>query len=76
MSKWKSFRCKSSHGISCQWRIGQKPDGKWKAVGMGSAKVRNRPVPLDFVPFELSNAVMNGPSFDTSAEAEQYVRSL
>ncbi len=74
--KYKTLRCKSSHGLSCQWRIGEKPNGKWKAIGLGSVKRGGQSYPLDFVPFELSNAVMNGPEFDSAAEAENFVRSL
>lgn len=73
---WKKIRCKSSHGLSCQWSIGQNKDGKWKAVGLGSIKRSGHPVPTDFAPFELMQAVMNGPTFDTQAEAEIYARTL
>ncbi len=73
---WKKIRCKSSHGLSCQWSIRQNKDGKWKAMSLGSIKSRGRPVPNDFAPFELMNAVINGPVFDTQSEAEMFVRAL
>lgn len=73
---WKKIRCKSSHDLSCQYRIGQNKDGKWKAMSLGSIKSRGRPVPTDFAPFELMNAVVNGPVFPTQDQAEKYVRGL
>ncbi len=72
----KKIRCKARCGLSCQWSIGQTKDGKWKAMSLGNVKRGRNPVPSDFVPFELSNAVYNGPTFETLDQAEQYVRSL
>lgn len=72
----KTFRCKTSCGLSVQWRVGQNRDGKWKATGLSNARYGRDPIPLDFIPYELSSAVMNGPSFDTQQEAEIYVRNL
>jgi hypothetical protein len=50
----------------------------WKAIGVGDARSRNRAVPTEFIPFEISNAVLGAfaPSFTTHEEAEQFVRSL
>lgn len=76
MTMQKKIRCKTQCGMSVKWRLGQARDGKWKAMGLSDAKMGSRPVPLDFVPFELSNAVINGPSFDTIDQAEAFVRSL
>ncbi len=76
MEKPRKIRCKSRHGISCRWVIGPVKDGGYQILMMGKAKIRNQPIPLDFVPFELSNAVMNSPTFKTLDDAEVYVRSL
>jgi hypothetical protein len=76
MSKWKNIRCKARCGLSIKWGIGQTKDGKWRAMSLGDAKNGRSPVPTDFVPFELSNAVYNGPKFDTPEQAEAFVRSL
>ena len=74
---YKKIRCKARCGLSCQWTIGHKND-RWRVVGLGNVKNGRNSVPTDFVPFELSNAVMSPlkPDFATFAEAEQYVRSL
>lgn len=72
----KTIRVKSSFGITATWRLGRGKSGKFKAVGLSKAKVGKNPIPLDFVPFEMSNAVMNAPEFNTLAEAENYVRSI
>ena len=76
MTTWKKFRCKSQCGLSIKWAIGQTKDGKWKAMSLGDCKMGRNPIPTDFVPFELSSAVYNGPRFDTATEAELYVRGL
>lgn len=73
---WRKFRCKARCGLSCQWAVGKNKEGKWKAMSLGKVKQGRSPVPLDFVPFELSNAVLNGPVFETQTEAEIYVRGL
>lgn len=72
----KKLRFKSSSGITATWGIGQNSEGKFKALTLGNAKVGRNPMPLDFVPFEMSNAVINGPSFETEHEAECFVRGL
>jgi hypothetical protein len=72
----KTLRFKSSSGITATWRIGKNREGKFKALSLGNAKVDGNPLPLDFVPFEMSNAVINGPSFETEYEAECFVREL
>jgi hypothetical protein len=76
MPAWKKFRCKSSHGLSCQWSIGQKKNGRWKIMSLGDIKRGRRPMPVDFAPFELMNVVINGPDFATEAEVRNFVRSL
>ena len=72
----KTLRCKSSSGITATWRIGQTREGKFKALSLGKTNVGRNPLPLAFVPFEMSNAVINGPSFETEYEAECFIRSL
>lgn len=72
----KTLRFKSNSGITATWRIGQNREGKFKALSLGNAKAGRNPLPLDFVPFEMSNAVINGPSFETEYEAERFVRGL
>ncbi len=72
----KTLRVKSSSGITATWRIGRNLAGKFKALSLGKAKVGRNPLPLDFVPFEMSNAVINGPAFETEDEAERFVRGL
>lgn len=76
--KYRKFRCKAKCGVSCRWTIGQRVSGKWGVISMGNAKLGRNPMPLDFVPFELSNAVLGHgkPEFDTADECETYVRSL
>lgn len=70
------IRFKSSCGLTCTWRLGKDQDGRYKVMGLSKAMVGRRPIPLDFVPFKLSNAVINGRSFGTLDEAESFVRSL
>lgn len=73
----KSFRCKSSTGYSCRWSVGKTSRGDYKAMSVGKAKVRGRPVLSDFLPFEIMDAVMNPHiRFDSLIDAEMYVRSL
>ncbi len=73
---WRTFRCKGKSGLSCKWSIGQNKEGRWEIMSLGNVKNGRLTVPSAFVPFELSNAVMNGPEFSTAEEAERYVRSL
>ncbi len=72
----KIVRLKARCGITASWRIGKTKAGKFRAVGLSKARMGRNPIPLDFVPFEMSNAVMNGPSFETEGEAEAFVRSI
>lgn len=72
----KTIRFKSSFGITASWRLGKNKAGRFKAMSLGNAKVGRNPMPLDFVPFEMSSAVINGPAFGTMVEAENYVRSI
>lgn len=73
----KTFRCKSSRGYSCKWTIGKTSKDDFKALSVGQAKVRGRPLPSDFLPFEIMDAVMNqNIRFDSMDAAENYVRSL
>lgn len=73
---WRKFRCKAQCGLSCRWAVGKNSDGKWKAMSLGDVKNGRNPVPLDFIPFELSNAIFNGPVFESQTEAEIYIRGL
>jgi hypothetical protein len=77
VSTYKKIRCKAQCGLSCQWTIGEKA-GRWRLVGLGNVKNGRNPVPTDFVPFELSNAVLghHKPDFATFEEAAQHARSL
>lgn len=73
----RSFRCKSRGGFSCFWRVGKTKRGDYKALSVGKVKVGGRPIPSDFLPFEIMDAVMNqNTRFDTLADAEAYVRNL
>ena len=72
----KSIRCKAKCGLSLKWRLGQTKDGKWKPLSVGDCRRGGIPIPTDFVPFEISNAVVNGPRFDTIEQAESFIRSL
>lgn len=72
----KTLRFKSSSGITATWRIRQTKEGKFKVASLSNAKVGRNPLPLDFVPFEMSNAVINGPTFDTEIEAEVFIRGV
>lgn len=77
MSEHKTIRCKTKCGLTVTWRIGKARSGKFKALSLGKAKAGRDPVPLEFVPFELSNAVLgSGIEFATLDAAENYVRSL
>jgi len=73
---YRKIRCKNRFGLSCRWTIGPAPDGGFKIVGLGAAKLRGQAVPLDFIPFELSNEVYNGPILETLDAVERHVRSL
>ena len=73
----RSFRCKTSGGISCFWRVGKTKRGDYKALSVGKAKVGGRPIPSGFLPFEVMDAVMNqNTRFNTLEDAEAYVRNL
>jgi hypothetical protein len=73
----RSFRCKSRAGYSCQWSVGKTTKGDFKALSVGKAKVRGNPIPSDFLPFEIMDAVMNQHiRFGNLEDAEAYVRSL
>lgn len=70
----KKFRCKASDGRSYAWTVGKNRDGKFKALSVGSPKP---PMPMDFAPFAIMDAVLNRWSvFESEAEAEAFVRSL
>lgn len=73
----KTFRCKSTMGYSCRWSVGKTTKGDFKALSVGQAKVRGRPIPADFLPFEIMDAVMNQHiRFGSMEAAEAYCRSL
>jgi hypothetical protein len=72
----KTIRCKARCGLSCKWVLDRTKDGQFKAISLGGAKRGRDPVPTAFIPFELSSAVIGGPSFPTMDEAERHVRSL
>ena len=73
----RSFRCKSRAGYSCRWTVGKSSGGGFKPMSVGKVKIGGRPIPCDFLPFELMDAVMNRSiRFDTLEEAEVYVRNL
>lgn len=73
----KHLRCKTRGGISCRWTVGKTKKGDFKALSVGQAKVRGNPIPSDFLPFEVMDAVMNQHiRFGSMEAAEAYVRSL
>ena len=73
----RTIRRKTSHGYIVSITYDQiKSDQKWKVVGMGKVRNGRNPVPVDFLPFDLSNAVVNGPRFDTEQECIAFVRGL
>lgn len=73
----KTLRFKSNiAGITATWRIGKNRSGKFKVVSLGRPKIGRDPIPLAFIPFEMSNAVINSPEFDTEIEAERFIRRL
>ncbi len=67
----RKFRCKTG-GVSCWWTIGKRTGG-FGAIGLRSA---TKHFPTCFLPFWMSNAVVNGPAFSTLDEAEHFVRTL
>lgn len=70
----KTLRVKASCGVTLTWRLGKNRDGKFKALSCGTPRPK---MPMDFLPFEVMDAVYNRSiTFDTLAEAENYVRSL
>lgn len=74
---YRKFRCKTRGGISCAWTVGRTKDGDFKALSVGKAKVGGRPIPSDFLPFEVMDAVMNrNIRFASMDAAEAYARSL
>lgn len=73
---WLRFRYKTRSGISCQFYCGKAKSGRYKILSIGKPRLGRDPIPIDFVPFEISNACINGPSFDTLGEAERFARSL
>jgi hypothetical protein len=72
----KTLRFKTSFGITASWRVGKGREGRFKVLGLSNAKVGRNPLPLDFVPFEMSNVVFNGPSFETEDEVIRFVRTI
>ncbi len=72
----RTIRFKSRCGVTASWRIGLNRDGRFKALALSKPRIGRNPLPLDFVPFEMSDAVINGPSFETEVEAVAYVRSI
>jgi hypothetical protein len=75
---FRKVRCKTSFGIVVSWNIHQSKDGKWRLSGVGSGRRGNSPVPSEFLPFEISNAVMSPlkPAFDSFETAAEYARSI
>jgi hypothetical protein len=72
--EYRKFRCKASDGFSYKWFVGKTKDGKFKPLSVGSPKP---PIPMDFAPFGVMDAVLNRSIvFDTLDEAERYARSL
>lgn len=70
----RALRCKASCGVTLTWRFGKTRDGKFKATSCGTPRP---PMPLDFLPFEIMDAIYNrNVSFDTLKDAQDYVRSL
>lgn len=72
----KHFRSKTRCGLSVRWGINTNKDGKWKIVSLGEARNGRDPFPTALLPFDLTNAVINGPAFKTQGEAEIYARGL
>jgi hypothetical protein len=69
-SSYKSIHCKSQlAGQALRWRVGPKGDG-FGAVSVGATRG-----PSDFLPFEITSDVINGPVFASMEDAEAYVRS-
>lgn len=60
-----AIRRKTRCGITLSFRIADQKDGSFKLRSAGKARMGRDPIPLDFVPFEITNAVINGPRFDT-----------
>lgn len=70
----KKFRCKAKCGRSFKWSVGTNSEGKFKALSVGEPRP---PMPMDFAPFEILDAVLNRALiFDTEQEAMDYVKSL
>jgi hypothetical protein len=75
---FRKVRCKTSFGITVSWNIHQSEDGKWRLAGVGSARRGSSTVPSEFLPFEISNAVMSPlkPEFDSFEDAANYARTI
>lgn len=70
----KTLRMKAKCGVTLTWRLGKTKDGKFKALSCGTPRPH---MPLDFLPFEIMDAVYNrNTTFDSLDEAERFVRGL
>lgn len=70
----RKFRCKTSTGISLSFTVFKSKDGF--KISAGKARRGKSPIPLDFLPFEITNAIINGPVHPSEDAAEQYARSI
>ncbi|RWO57267.1 hypothetical protein [Mesorhizobium sp.] len=73
----KTIRFRSANGITATWRFGKTREGKFKALSISKPRFGTRPLILDFLPFEMKDAVYNRHIvFDSLDAAELYARSL
>lgn len=64
----KTIRFKARCGITATWRLAKVKEG-FKVVAIGKAKVGRNPIPLDFAPFEIMDAVYNRHNVFPSTDA-------
>ena len=75
---YRKVRCKTSYGYVVSWCISKQKNDKWRVIGVGSARMGRSAVPSDFLPFEISDVVMNKhkPEFDSWEDAADYVKRI
>lgn len=71
------IRRKTKCGATVTIQGGKSGNGGFRILSIGKAKVGRDPIPLDFLPFEIMDAVYNkNISFDTEEECQNFAYSL
>jgi hypothetical protein len=60
-------------GFSVKVRFDEEPTGVWRIRSLSDPKGPRGPFPLDFLPFNLMNAVHNKTEFDSEYALQRYV---